>query len=116
MNFEKTLNTVNKFFNKKIKIKGSLIKKCKNMTFGEALEALESGKRVSREEWISKDVFLFLVPGTKFKVNSIPIMEGYPEKTEFSYHARVDMKSAHGEVIPWTCLQTDMFAKDWCVV
>jgi hypothetical protein len=63
-----------------------------------------------------KGMFIFLVPGSVFKVNRAPLLGIYPEGTEIKYHAHVDMKTASGEVVPWLCSQTDMLAEDWEIV
>lgn len=86
------------------------------MSFGEALLMLEQGKKVSRSGWNGKGMFLFLVQGSTFTVNRAPLLGIYPEGTEINYHAHVDMRTATGEIVPWLCSQTDMLAKDWCIV
>ena len=86
------------------------------LTFGLALEALKLGNKVARAGWNGKGMFLFLVPGSTFKVNRPPLLGIYPEGTEINYHAHVDMKTADGKVVPWLCSQTDMLANDWTVV
>lgn len=83
------------------------------MNFGQALEALKQGEKVARSGWNGKGMFLFLVPGSKFEVNRLPLLGIYPEGTVISYHAHVDMKTAQGDVVPWLCSQTDMLAEDW---
>ncbi len=86
------------------------------MNFGNALEALKLGNKVSREGWNGKGMFLFLVPGSTFKVNRAPLLGIYPENTEIKYHAHVDMRTATGGIVPWLCSQTDMLAEDWNIV
>jgi hypothetical protein len=86
------------------------------MNFGQALEALKGGSKVARAGWNGKGMFLFLVPGSVFKVSRPPLMGIYPEGTEVRYHAHVDMKTADGQVVPWLCSQTDMLAEDWAVI
>jgi hypothetical protein len=86
------------------------------MKFGEALEALESGQKVSREGWNGKGMFVFLVPGSTFQVNRPPLLGIYPEGTTINYHAHVDMKTVDGQIVPWVCSQSDMLADDWGVV
>lgn len=83
------------------------------MNFGDALSALKSGEKVARSGWNGKNMFLFLVPGSRFTVNRAPLLGIYPEGTEISYHAHIDMKTAQGYVVPWLCSQTDMLAEDW---
>ena len=86
------------------------------MTFGLAIEALKKGYKVARKGWDGKGMFLFLVPGSKFKVNRPPLLGIYEEGTEISYHAHIDMKTAQGDIIPWLASQADMLAEDWVIV
>lgn len=86
------------------------------MNFSEALTALKDGKRVSRAGWNGKGMFIFLVPGSVFKVNRPPLLGIYPEGTEIRYQGHVDMKTADDMVVPWLCSQTDLLADDWGVV
>ncbi len=86
------------------------------LTFGQALEALRAGQRVARVGWNGKGMFLFLVPGSVFRVNRPPLMGIYPEGTEINYHAHVDMRTANGQIVPWLCSQTDMLSDDWVLV
>jgi len=84
-----------------------------NATFGQALDALKAGKRVSRAGWNGKGMFLFLVPGSSFEVSRPPLMGIYPKGTRVNYHAHIDMRTATGEIVPWLASQTDMLASDW---
>lgn len=86
------------------------------MTFGHSVEMLKAGHRVARAGWNGKGMFLFLVPGSRFKVNRAPLLGIYPEGTEIDYHAHIDMKTATGEVVPWLASQTDVLAEDWQLV
>jgi hypothetical protein len=86
------------------------------MNFGQAVEALKSGKKVERQGWNEKGMFLFLVPGSTFKVNRAPLMGIYPEGTEINYQAHIDMKTAQDTVVPWLASQSDVLAEDWQVV
>jgi hypothetical protein len=86
------------------------------MNFGQALEALKQGSKVARAGWNGKGMFIFLVPGSTFKVNRAPLLGIYPEGTEIKYHAHIDMKTATGEIVPWLASQTDVLAEDWTIV
>lgn len=86
------------------------------MNFSEALTAIKAGHRVAREGWNGKGVFVFLVPGSVFKVNREPLLSMLGEGTVVEYHAHVDMKTADGKIVPWLCSQTDMLADDWGIV
>ncbi len=86
------------------------------MNFGGALAAMKVGCKVARAGWNGKGMFIFLVPGSVFRVNRPPLLGIYPEGTEINYHAHVDMKTADDKVVPWLCSQTDLLAEDWNVV
>ena len=83
---------------------------------GWAVKQMHNGAKVQRAGWNGKDMFLFLVPGSVFKVNRAPLLGIYPEGTEIDYHAHVDMKTAGGQIVPWLCSQTDLLAVDWKMV
>jgi len=82
-------------------------------TFSEALELIKKGKRMMRARWNGKNMFIFLVPGSTFKVNRPPLLGIYPEGTEINYHGHIDMRTADGMIVPWLCSQTDMLEEDW---
>ena len=84
--------------------------------FAVAIRGLKEGNKVARSGWNGKGMFIFLVPGSTFKVNRPPLLGIYPEGTEIKYHAHVDMKTADGQVVPWLASQTDLLADDWMVV
>jgi hypothetical protein len=86
------------------------------MDFSAALERIKHGKRVAREGWNGKNMFIFLVPGSTFEVNRPPLLGIYPEGETIRYHAHVDMRTAQGDIVPWLCSQTDMLATDWSVL
>lgn len=86
------------------------------MDFGDAIRALKDGKRVAREGWNGKGMFLFLVPGSTFNVSRAPLLGIYPEGTEINYHAHIDMKTAQGYVVPWLASQADVLSDDWAIV
>lgn len=86
------------------------------LDFGGALDALREGKKVGRIGWNGKGMFLFLVPGSVFKVNRAPLLGIYPEGTEIQYHAHIDMKTAQGYVVPWLASQADMLSVDWQII
>ncbi|WP_296585716.1 DUF2829 domain-containing protein [Xanthobacter sp.] len=88
----------------------------RGLSFGDALALLKSGKRVAREGWNGKGMFLFLVPGSTFAVNREPLLSIMGEGTEVQYHAHIDMKTAQGYVVPWLASQSDLLSDDWVLV
>ena len=81
--------------------------------FSWALRLIKAGKRVQREGWNGKGMFLFLVPGSTFLVNRPPLLGIYEEGTEINYHSHIDMKTATGDIVTWLASQTDVLSEDW---
>lgn len=86
------------------------------MNFGQALEALKSGKQVTRAGWNGKGMFIYLVSGSTFEVNRRPLLGIYPEGTPINYRPHIDMKTVDGSCVPWVASQTDILAEDWMLV
>lgn len=92
------------------------------MNFGQAIEALKSGERVSRAGWNGKGMWLVLVPGTP----AAQLRDGTPYKTatgldECEILPHIDMwtinASGRRAMLPgWLASQSDMLADDWQVV
>ena len=85
------------------------------LSFSEALERIKAGGRAARVGWNGKGMFVFLVPGSRFKVSREPLLSILGEGTEVDYHGHIDMRTATGQIVPWLCSQTDMLAEDWQV-
>ncbi len=81
--------------------------------FGWAIKQMRIGEKVRRAGWNGKGMFIFLVPGSTFKVNRPPLLGIYPEGTEINYQPHIDMKTAQNTVVPWLASQSDMLATDW---
>ena len=84
--------------------------------FSAALDHIKNGCKVARAGWNGKGMFIFLVPGSQFKVSRPPLLGIYPEGTDINYHAHIDMRTANGQIVPWLCSQTDMLANDWEII
>lgn len=86
------------------------------MTFGEALDALEHGHRLTRTGWNGANMWLVLVPGSQFEVQSDrPLGAAAPELVgqPATYRPHIDMYTADGQLVPWTASQSDLLARDW---
>ena len=84
--------------------------------FGIALEKLQQGKKVARLGWNGKDMFIYLVSGSQFKVTKPPLSNFYPEGTEITYQPHIDMKAANGTIFSWTAAMPDLLESDWVEV
>jgi len=85
-------------------------------SFEIALAMLKTGNKVARKGWNGKKLSLFLVDGSKFKVNREPLISIYPEGTEITYRPHIDMRTADGSIVPWLASQSDLLENDWVVV
>ena len=85
----------------------------KKMNYSGALKELKNGNKVAREGWNGKGMFIFLVPGSTFKVNRAPLNTIYTEGTEVTYQPHIDMKTVDDTIVPWLASQSDMLADDW---
>lgn len=109
----------------------------KNLNFGQALEALKQGKRVAREGWNGKGMFIFERPADELergfiisKVKSIPqsvkdFLQKEDEKldgseqglTKVKFGAYLCMYAADKSIVNgWLASQTDLLAEDWQVL
>lgn len=71
------------------------------LNFGQALEQLKAGKRLTREGWNGPDQYIELQsPDENSKM-----------KKQYIFIVPVD-----GLPVPWVASQSDIFAEDWAVV
>jgi len=68
------------------------------MNFGQALEALKEGKKVTRGGWNGKDMWLALQTPDEHSKMTLPY---------------IYMKTADEHLVPWLASQTDLLAADW---
>ena len=107
------------------------------LTFGQALEALKQEKRVARNGWNGKGMFIFMRPADELnvdfvvdKVKSLPqsVKDYYlqdllndkkervpaEENDNVKFTAYLCMKAADGSIVNgWLASQTDMLSEDW---
>lgn len=71
------------------------------MNFGQAIEALKSGKKVARKGWNGKNMYLELQRPDEHSKMTLPY---------------IYMRTAQGDFVPWLASQTDMLSEDWVTV
>lgn len=85
-------------------------------TFSAALTQLRGGGRVRRREW-PEGMFLYLVPGSTFKVSREPLLSILGEGQEVSYAQHIDIswKLPDGRLKSsvWEPAQYELLAIDW---
>lgn len=108
--------------------------------FGIALEALKEGKRVAREGWNGKGMFIFMRPADELniefvvdKVKSLPqsVKDYYlqdivnecgerlhvEENDTIKFTAYLCLKAADGTIVNgWLASQTDILSEDWTIL
>lgn len=92
-----------------------------SMTFGEAIEALKLGAKVTRSGWNGKGMFLWLKPAAVIHSDwcKDPLLKDLAEKNGGSIEAlgTICMKTADNKVLTgWLPSQSDMLSKDWTIV
>jgi hypothetical protein len=91
------------------------------LSFGEAVVALKAGKRVARQGWNGKGMFLFLLPasdGIPTKVIHDPALRAVIESEiggdTFDALGSIRMFTADKKILTgWLASQTDILAEDW---
>ena len=94
------------------------------MNFGQAIEALQNGKKVARKGWNGKGMFViqaggYTVPKESLRPNS-PISKEFLESkgcNELVIQPHFDMWTAQNQYqVGWLASQSDMQANDWEIV
>lgn len=91
------------------------------MNFGQAIEALKEGKKVTRKGWNGKGMFLWLKPAATIKSEwcKDPILKSIVDANSGETEAlgTVCMKTADNKILTgWLASQTDMLSEDWEIV
>lgn len=79
---------------------GTLSIKGDSMGIGDAVKAMQDGKRVARGGWNGKGMYVALQVPDEHSANTLPY---------------VWMRTADGQRVPWLCSQTDLLATDWAI-
>ena len=91
------------------------------MTFGGAIAALKQGKKVARQGWNGKGMWLWLKEGTMVKSDWChdPALKAIADKNggEIEALGTVCMKTADNKILSgWLASQTDVLSHDWVVI
>lgn len=91
-----------------------------NLDFGSAIRALKEGKKVCREGWNGKGMYLWLLPGEEIQkkwVRDERLLESFGERDSLPMLGTIRMFTADKKVLTgWLASQTDMLSEDWCVL
>lgn len=78
------------------------------MNFGEALKVIKQGKKVAREGWNGKGMYIFLSPAVGCQMYEKFTGKGINDLRPF-----IVMKAVDDTLVPWVASQTDILAEDW---
>lgn len=92
-----------------------------NLTFGEALEWLKRGHRVTRPGWNGRGMYLWLLPAATVKAEWCrePHLKEIAEANggEVECLGSIRMMTADKKVLTgWLASQSDMLSEDWVVL
>lgn len=88
-----------------------------SLSFGHALEALKSGRRVARADWNDKGMWLILISGPDSDPSSAGYMMGWLDSYDVAeLLSWIGIRTADSGFGPWLPNQSDMMANDWCVL
>lgn len=85
-----------------------------NLSFEFALRAIKEGKKVARDGWNGKGMFVYLVPANSYPAQTETAKKEFGDMVP--YGAYIAMKTTQGNVVPWLASQTDLLAEDWMIV
>lgn len=83
-----------------------------NKNFGQAIEALKQGKKVQRQGWNGKGMFLIYI--NPYLNSQFSIIE--KQGIVGTLACYIGMKTADNQLVPWLASQTDVLAEDWCIL
>ena len=100
-------------------VKPTINKMVENQNFGQAIEALKQGKRVARQGWNGKGMFVVYqkgypdgIPCNKNTAEAFGLREG----DLFRVRPYLQMRCADGSHQMWLASQSDILEEDWVLV
>ena len=86
------------------------------MNFGQALEAIKAGQRISRSGWNGKGMFVYLVPAASYPVQTGAAKAHFGAGAMVPYNPYLAIKNVDETVSTWVPSVNDCLAGDWGVV
>ena len=87
-----------------------------NLSFGEALVALEAGKRLQRAGWNGKGMFVYLVPANSYPAQTGAAKAHFGENAMVPYNPYFAIKNVDNTVSTWVPSVNDCLANDWAIL
>lgn len=102
------------------------------MKFGEAIEALKDGKRVTRTGWNGKGLFVFMQVPAIINKETVPKMQSLPQSvkdhfqkifdtaseqiTTITYSNQMALVAPSNLITGWAPSSSDTLAEDWVIL
>lgn len=96
-----------------------------NLNFGQAIQALRDGKRVTRLSWQDFRVFVFRLAPCEIPEEVIPKMQSFPKSVREEFAKRGGNIRASSQLVfvthdntihNWSVTNSDALANDWCIL
>lgn len=86
--------------------------------FGLALIALKMGKRVTRQGWNGKNMYLYMVGAGRYHPTTETGHRIAARHTDYlvPYRPYIAMFTVDEDVVPWTASQSDLLMDDWVIL
>jgi hypothetical protein len=91
-------------------------KETTGLTFGLAIEAAKSGRKIARKGWNGQGMFAYIVPSTSFPALTEIAKEHFGESALVPYRAYWALKTAQEDIATWTPSASDTLAEDWVIL
>ena len=86
------------------------------LTFGDALHYLKQGKKVAREGWNGKGMFVYMVPAASYQAQTGVAKSYFGEGSMVPYQSYMAIKNPNESVSTWVPSVNDTLSEDWMVM
>jgi hypothetical protein len=86
------------------------------LDFGQALDWLKKGRKVSREGWNGKGMYAYYVPSNSYPAVTEIAKKEFGENALVPYRPYLALKTAQNDIATWNPSTSDCLAEDWFVV
>ena len=86
------------------------------MNFGQALELVKNGKKIYRDGWNGKGMYVYFVPAAKYKRCVEAASNIADENDMVQYNSYFAIKNVDNSVSTWVPSVNDCLAEDWRIV
>lgn len=84
--------------------------------FALALEHLKDGRKVARDGWNGKGMFIYYVPPAAYKAQTVVAKQYFGEDAMVPYNGYFAIKNVNNTVSTWVPSVNDCLANDWMIV